>query len=125
MGILGKLRELFSGGGAGSGGQAPDPNGLWLHFKCDKCGAVVRIRADKRNDLNREGGPGTFLLRKEVMDSKCFQLIEATVWLDSNYSVVSSDVTGGELISAEEYAAAQAPQPDSADDAAPERLADD
>ena len=68
---------------------------------------MVRIRADKRNDLNREEGAGAFLLQKEVMDNKCFQLINATVWLDGSYNVVSTDITGGELISQEEFEAAQ------------------
>ena len=110
MSILDKLKELFAGGGtAGVSGSGPDPNGIWLHFRCDKCAALVRIRADKRNDFNREDdGPGTFLLRKEVMDSKCFQLMDATVWLGSSYNVVTADVTGGELITQEEYEAAQA-----------------
>jgi hypothetical protein len=108
MGFLDKIREFFSGGGSGSArGPAPDPNGIWFHFRCDRCGSTVRIRVDKRNDLNREDdGPGALLLRKEVMDDTCFQLMQAEVWLDSSYRVVSGDVFGGELITAEEYAEA-------------------
>jgi len=43
------------------------------------------------------------LLRKEIMDSKCFQIMSAEIWLDSNYQVVTADVANGELISEEEY----------------------
>lgn len=112
MALFSKLKELFGGGKAsGSSRAAGDPNGIMLHFRCQRCSTVVRIRVDKRNDLNREDdGPGVFLLRKDVMDNKCFQLMNAEVWLDSNYQVVSSDVTGGELISEEEYIAAIEPK---------------
>jgi len=106
MGFLDKLRELLGGSGKGGAAASGDPYGLWFHFRCNKCGSVVRIRADRRNDLNREDGPGALLLRKEVMDNKCFQLMHAEVWLDSEYNVVSSEVTGGKLISRDEYEAA-------------------
>ena len=122
MALFSKLKELFGGGKAsGSSQGSVDPNGIMLHFRCQRCGAVVRIRVDKRNDLNREDdGPGVFLLRKDVMDNKCFQLMNAEVWLDSSNQVVSSDVAGGELISEEEYTAAITPpvQDDAVDDSA-------
>ncbi|MCD6520892.1 MAG: hypothetical protein J7M05_13320 [Anaerolineae bacterium] len=113
MGLLKKLLQFFGGGTAGSARGSStsrsDPYGLWFYFRCNKCGAVVRVRADKRNDLNREeGGPGVFLYRKEVMDDKCFQLMRADIWLDSHYNVVSAEVQGGELITEEEYEAAKA-----------------
>jgi len=100
-GILNAIKQLFEGGSRGTATR--DRNAIYFYFQCDNCGAVVPVRVDKRHDLNREEGPGTFLLRKEVMDDKCFQLMQATIWLDSGYSVVSADVTGGELISEEEY----------------------
>jgi len=92
MGIFDKLGQLLGGFFSSPGGTSSDPRGLMLYFRC----------------ANREAGPGTFLLRKEVMDDKCFQIMKATIWLDSSYRVVSSDVQGGELVSEEEYRAAQA-----------------
>jgi len=106
MGFLDKLKGLFGGGS--SSGSAGDPYGLPLYFKCKKCGAITRVRVDKRNDLNRDEGPGVFVLRKEVMDNKCFQLMRAEIWLDASYQVVSADVTGGELVTQAEYDAAHA-----------------
>ena len=105
MGFLDALKSFFFGTGGGSGG---DSTGLYFYFRCKKCGEIVRVRVHKHNDLNRADGPGTFLLRKEVMDSKCFQIMSAEIWLDSNYQVVTADVTNGELVSEEEYEAAQA-----------------
>ena len=108
MDILERLRGLLGFGRHGASASFSDPYALWLYFRCRKCGEVVRIRVDRRNDLNREDGPGTFLLRKEIMGSQCFQMIHADVWFDSNYSIVSSTVEGGEMISKDAYDAAQA-----------------
>lgn len=105
MGFLDALKRFFVGSGGGSQG---DSTGLYLYFKCNKCGSIVRVRVHKHNDLNRADGPGTFLLRKEVMDSQCFQIMSAEIWLDSSYQVVTADVTNGELVSEEAYKAAQA-----------------
>jgi len=103
---MGFLSKLF-GKGKGKSRDVGDPHGLHLYFKCDKCGEVIPVRVDKRNDLNRqEGGPGPLLLRKEVMGSgRCFELIRAEIWLDANYTVVQADVDGGRLVSQEEYEA--------------------
>ena len=109
MGFLDKLREFFSGGGAAGNG---DPYGLWLYYRCQRCKATVKVRVDRRNDLNREDdGPGTFVLRKEVMDDSCFQLMRSEVWFDSSYNVVAADVTGGEMITEAEYEAEQETEP--------------
>jgi len=109
MGFLDKLRKILLGG-AGPAGAGADPNALWFYFRCGRCGETVRIRVDKRNDLNREDGPGTFVLRKDVMDNKCFQLMRAEIWLDGNYQVTTADVSGGEMITAEEWQKAQEAQ---------------
>ncbi len=102
MGFMNTLRHIFGGGSSGSTGSG-DPYGLWYHFRCDRCGSVVRIRADRRNDLNREEGPATYILRKDVMDNTCFQLMHAELWLGDSYSVVTADVSGGKLITQDEY----------------------
>ncbi len=119
MGFWEKLRAFFGGQAAGEKKpraprtQPTDPDALWLHFRCKRCGSVVRVRAHKRNDLNRieeeEALPGVFVLHKDVMDNKCFQLMHADIYFDASYQVVSADVQGGELISQEEYEAAQQP----------------
>jgi len=108
MGFLDALKRMFSGRPAPV--VASDPYGIWFHFRCKRCGSLVRVRADRRNDLNREDGPGALVLRKDVMDNKCFQLIRAEVWLDDNYEVVTAEVDGGALITREQFEAAQATQ---------------
>lgn len=85
-----------------------DPDSLWLYVRCERCGAVVRVRVDLSHDLNREeNGEGTFLLRKEIMDDRCFQLIDASVWFDADHHVTAAYVNGGQLLTESEYLAAQ------------------
>lgn len=110
MGFWDRLKQFWGGRRTGRASGEEDTRGLWFYFRCRKCGSVVAVRVDRLNDLNREEGPGAFLLRKDVMDSKCFQLMTADIWLDENYNVVTSEVRGGELISREEYEAARAEQ---------------
>lgn len=105
MGFWSTLKRLFAGPPASAQG---DPYGVWFHFRCQRCGSVVRIRADRRNDFNADEGPGALVLRKDVMDNKCFRLMPAEIWLDADLRVTTAEVKGGELITREEYEAAQA-----------------
>ncbi len=119
MGLVDKIREFLTGGSKPSG-EAGDPYGILLYYRCQRCKTPVRIRVDRRNDLNREDdGPGTFVLRKEVMDDRCFSLMHSEIWFDSGYKIVASDVTGGTLISQEEYESLTDPSPPSEETAAP------
>jgi hypothetical protein len=112
MGLIEKLRKSLGGNERKPGGPpagSGDPNGIWFYFRCKKCSTPVRVRVDRRSDLNPEDGPAAYVVRKDVMDSKCFQLIKAEIWLDTAYSVVQADIRGGSLISEEEYLAATKP----------------
>jgi hypothetical protein len=103
------LAALFGGGAPRPSAPAGDPDGLYLYFRCKRCGEVVRVRANRRNDVNREDeGPGAMVLRKEVMGNKCYQLMSAEVWLDSEYRIVDAEVSGGELVNESDYEAQQA-----------------
>ena len=100
---MGFLSKLFGSGRSQE--TSGDPHGLHLYIKCAKCGEVIPVRVDKRNDLNREeGGAGPLLLRKEVMGSKrCFELIRIEIWFDASYAIVQADIKGGSLVSEAEY----------------------
>lgn len=110
MAFLDKLRKALGGGepkAKQSSTPSGDPNGIMFYFRCSKCGTPVRVRVDRRSDLNPEDGPAYYVVRKDVMDSKCFQLMKAEIWLDTSYTVVQADVRGGTLITEEEFKAAQ------------------
>jgi len=111
MNLWDTLKRALGGGSTGSGrGPAGDPDALMLYVRCNNCRENVAVRLNKRNDLVREDdGPGVFFVRKEVMDNKCFRLMRAEVWYDSNYSIVTADVEGGVLLTPQEYENARDP----------------
>ena len=102
---MGFLKRLFGGGGKSN---APvDKNGVYMYFRSPKAAdAVTKVRADKQHDLNRTDNG--FVWHKTIVDSKYFSRIQAIVYFDGNYQVSNSDLTGGEMITAEEYEAALA-----------------
>ncbi len=106
MGFLDKLRKLFVGS---ADGQLRDPDGIYFYVKCKKCGAPVRIRADKHHDLHRDYERGGYTLRKEIMDGACFSLIYATLHFDEVYRIVEQEIEGGTFITWEEYQALAQP----------------
>ncbi len=106
MEFLKKIGEFIFGS---SSGELRDPDGIYLYIKCDKCGAPVRIRADKRHDLQRDFDTGNYVLRKEIMDGSCFSLMYATVHFNAHYQITSQEVEGGEFITWEAYKALTQP----------------
>ena len=99
MGILKRLAKAFS-----PQGQGGDQYGIHFYVQCDRCGAVVDARADKRNDLSRQyGGDSAFVWKKEILDDRCFQIMRAEVSFDERYNVLSQEISGGHFITKEEY----------------------
>ncbi len=103
MGFFKKIRDAIFGTPNVNVTGAKDPEGIYLYVKCNRCGAPIRVRADKRHDLQRDFDEGGYVLRKEIMDGTCFSLIHATVRLDPAYRIVDQEIEGGEFITQEEY----------------------
>ena len=105
---MGILRRLF---GRREGREEGDPNALFLYVRCGKCGEKIRVRVDKRHDLmpDYDRGPGDFpegyVLLRDIIGSKCFQMIRAELSLDRDYHIISQSITGGQFITREEYEA--------------------
>ncbi len=89
----------------GSEKSAADDAGLYIYVKCGKCGAPVRIRADKEHDLQQDYDGDGFIYRKEVMDSRCYKLFHFTLTFDGAYNIIEREIEGGEFITEEEYQA--------------------
>lgn len=104
------FRKLFTGGNPlmPKPTDASDPNALWLYVRCGRCGAPVAIRVDTRNDISTDYETGGRFLRKEIMDSSCFQLMYATVQFDGSGSITARTVERGEFLTRDEYEEAQA-----------------
>ena len=69
-------------------------------IKCGKCGEIVTIKVFPDRDLNPtydDNGPA-YVLKKEVMDSKCFRIISVDISYDSSRREISRDISGGSFI---------------------------
>ncbi|MCX7918884.1 MAG: hypothetical protein N3A72_04610 [bacterium] len=74
---------------------------IFLHIQCSHCGEKFIIRVNPKADLVAEPGktPGAcYTLHKEAMDNKCYRLIRIYLELDANYTIISQDIQGGQLI---------------------------
>ena len=105
---MGILRRIF---GRPAGREEHDPNAIFLYVRCGKCGERIRLRVDKRHDLMPDYGRGAgdfpegYILRRDIIGSNCFQMMQAELYLDRNYNISSQSITGGEFITREEYEA--------------------
>jgi hypothetical protein len=113
MGFLKKIMGRLFGS---SEGEVRDSQGIYLYVKCSRCGAPLKIRADRTHDLQRDYDTGEYILQKEMMDGSCFSLMQATVRFDPAYRVVDRQIEGGEFIDWEEYQKLTAPKEDTAEE---------
>ncbi len=101
---MGFLRRLLGGGGASSGEEA----GIWpIYVQCRKCKEPLKGRIDMRNEPSLDEDDN-WVVRKGLMGSGenyCFQTVEVIFTFDpQKKNIIDSEVIGGELITAEEYA---------------------
>jgi hypothetical protein len=124
MSFWDRIKGALSGGGTGSpgGGRPQEANGYWIYARCRRCGEPLKARIDMRNEPSQNEEGDTWVVRKGLMGSgarRCFQTVDVTLTFDSSKQrVIDQDVTGGELISEEEYEAllAQPPAEDEEED---------
>jgi len=95
MGFLNSLKSMFT---------APaDPMTLWLYVKCKRCGSPVAVRVDLRNDPSHDDESDGYILRKEIMDDKCFTLMRAEIRFDARRNVTEQTMDKGVFITEAEY----------------------
>ncbi len=82
-----------------------DRNVLWLYAQCDRCGAPVATRINRGNEISPDYESGGSVLRKELMDSKCFQLMRAELHFDAQGNVTSKTLDHGKFLTRAEYEA--------------------
>ncbi len=97
---MGFLKNLF-GGKDKSSKPYVDKQGVYFYVQCDNCGTAVRLRADKTYDLINQGDG--YEWHKTIVDNRCFRPIPTVAMLDSQYEIVSHEITGGHYITEEEY----------------------
>jgi len=99
---MGFFKKIF-GGGEKKPSEYVDKRGVYFYVRCDNCGTVVKLRADKEYDLERQDNG--FVWHKTVVDNRCFQSMPTVVVLDANYEVVSTEISGGEYVTEQNFEA--------------------
>jgi uncharacterized Zn finger protein len=97
---MGFLKKIF-GGGEKKSAEYVDTRGVYFYVRCDNCGTIVKLRADKEYDLSRQDDG--FVWHKTIVDNRCFRSIPTVVLLDGNYEVVSAEISGGKYVTEEEF----------------------
>lgn len=91
-------------------GAAPpgEAHALLFYVRCDRCGEVIRVRADRRWDLLQELGDGVtgYSLHKDVLGIRCNQLMRMVVRFDRDYRITQQEIEGGRFARPSEYEAA-------------------
>ncbi|MFC1466650.1 MAG: hypothetical protein ACFLMY_17545 [Candidatus Brachytrichaceae bacterium NZ_4S206] len=100
------LKRLF-GGAANSEAATQDSDALIYYVKGNKCGAITRVRIDRRNDLSRDDDDN-FFVRKVVVDSKCYGQVEIELRFDPQYNEISREIRGGVFVTRQEWEAQEA-----------------
>ena len=101
---MGFLKKLFGGG------QPAGDQGIYFYVRCDRCGEPIRVRANPSSDLDPvfEGAgddASGFQLNKEILGSRCNNLIYGHWTFDKSRRVIGSEIEGGKAITAGEYSA--------------------
>lgn len=84
-----------------------------IYVRCSRCNESLQTRVDLRNDLSilygDAGDPDTYFTRKIIVGNNlCFQPIEVELKFDGRRRIMSQKITGGELISEQDYFSATA-----------------
>lgn len=77
---------------------------LWLEIECSKCQEIIKVRVNKKTDLQNEflqpGKAGcAFTLKKEVLGKRCHNLMKVSLKFDDRFRILSGEVKNGRLIS--------------------------
>lgn len=96
---MGFLKKLF--GGEKKPAKYVDKRGIYFYVRCDNCGTITRVRADKEYDLIRDGSD--FVWHKTIVDNRCFRPMATVVHLDGSYQTTSEEISGGSFVSEEDY----------------------
>ena len=112
MGFLDRVRQVLSGRttGRSSGGSSFGEGDSHTHFvyaRCRRCCEPLMGRVNMMSEPSQEEDD-TWIVRKQLSGSGknfCFQTVEVTLHFDTQKkNLLDTEVSGGTLLSAEEYA---------------------
>ncbi len=108
MGILDGFRSFFHNISSG------EMYVMYIYVRCQRCGERIRVRMDRRFDLEQEFGETLvtgYVANKDILGNKCNNLIRVHIEYDDRFRPRVRDIEGGEFITREQYEAGQ-PQPE-------------
>jgi hypothetical protein len=98
MSFFKKIGDLFNPPGPR---RAPD-FATWITVKCNRCGELIRVRIDLRNDLSIDYGEGsgaTYHCHKVLVgEQRCFQKIDVDLTFDARHKLTDRQISGGEFV---------------------------
>lgn len=94
------LKRLFSPGGGGEGNPA-----TIFYVRPKRCQEIVQVRVDLYNDLSQSDPDqkGKYFTRKGARGMRCPFPAEITLYFDANRRLIETEVTDGEIVSADDY----------------------
>jgi hypothetical protein len=96
MSFFKRLRDTLSGDSGSSPRQLYETK-----VRCRRCGEVLNLQVDLRNDLSIDYDRDVFFVRKLVSGSganRCFQQIEVALTFDSSKTLLDRQITGGTFV---------------------------
>jgi len=71
--------------------------------KCNRCGEEITVRVRRNSDISRVdeevGQEGAeYFIRKEILGSKCNNLIYIEIFFGPGFNVISREITGGKFV---------------------------
>ena len=100
MSFLQRVRSLI-----GTRPTTADAYALVFYVRCNRCGEVIHVRADRRWDLLQELGEGVtgYSLHKDVRGTRCNALMHMLIRFDGSYKITHQEVDGGRFVSRAEF----------------------
>ncbi|MCB8923351.1 MAG: hypothetical protein H6662_17320 [Ardenticatenaceae bacterium] len=99
---MGFLKKLFGGG---EPREYVDKYGIYFYVRCDNCGTIVKVRADRQHDLNSTDDG--YEWHKTIVDNRCFRRMETVVHFDRSYNVTNAELSGGTYVTEAEFNSGQ------------------
>ena len=100
MGFLDSLKSMFAGRKTGD-------EGYYIYVRCRRCGEVIKTRLNLQRDLSYSDEGGYVVHKTLVGNQLCFERIEVTLIFNERRQLVDRQISRGEFITAEEFAANQ------------------
>lgn len=102
MGWFRRIRSALQGGTGG------DRDGLYFYVKPRQCSRIARTRIHRYNDLSQSDEGDGYFCRKVITVAGCPWQATLELRFDRNRRITEQMIQGGELVTAEAYAAQEA-----------------